>query len=418
MAIGVRADRAGRPVGAESTSGSDPDRSRNPCLGRRRNDGCAREFQTASQPPRSVRATAKSMTQRTTVPPIGSNPEPSQEKSVSAAVPADETIRSASIPARRDSYRDECRMSILVTLRSLCVVLCFAGLAIAQEPPPLEPPDVEPTATPATQAKPANAQSPSNAKPVPPSPTEPKPANPPATVKPITPKPVTSPAPGATQPAPTRSETGPMLAIPGVTAPTARPHSAARPESPVSPAGRMSPFSPVLDESPSLSRTSPTQSPSRSTGFPPLEALPGASSRDPIPMTIEPLLDEPSKERFNRQAPCPTPSPEAHTWSSHVGRSGSQSEAARPEACTATRSRHIGFNSSGQRRRNLHANRLGTCCAVALEPTPNPRPVRSSSPNGGSSARSARRWATASVTSRSESRAGMRSSSPSRAGSG
>jgi hypothetical protein len=49
----VRADRPVRPSGAGSITDSDPNRRRNRGLGRRRNDGCATEFPTTTQPPRN-----------------------------------------------------------------------------------------------------------------------------------------------------------------------------------------------------------------------------------------------------------------------------------------------------------------------------------------------------------------------------
>ena len=52
-----------------------------------------------------------------------------------------EAFRSLRVVTR---FRDEWPMTSLVMVRLLCVVLCFAGLATAQEPPPLEPPDLGP----------------------------------------------------------------------------------------------------------------------------------------------------------------------------------------------------------------------------------------------------------------------------------
>ena len=139
-----------------------------------------------------------------------------QKKGSLTATAADERWRGVSIPARRDSYRDECGMSIQVTVRSMSVVLCLAGVATAQEPPPLEPPDLEPPKASAPQPQQG---------------TTPKPANP----QPASPKPASAVRQGAAQPAPARPEAGPMLAIPGVTAPSSRPQPAGPPQSGISP---------------------------------------------------------------------------------------------------------------------------------------------------------------------------------------
>ncbi len=191
-------------------------------------------------------------------------------------------------------------MTSQVTVRSLFLILGFAGLATAQEPPPLEPPDLEPPRTSAPQPQPAS----------PPKPTNPKPATPP-TARPAAtnPKPVLSPPQGPERAAATvRPESGPMLAIPGITAPTARPQPLTRLPAAAPPPVGISPFSSLLDEPLGFPGT-PTGPPARSAGIPPLEALPGPSSRDPIPMTIEPLLDDPSTVGTPLKPPAQRPLP-------------------------------------------------------------------------------------------------------------
>ena len=85
---------------------------------------------------------------------------------------------------------------VAVTVRSLCLFLGLAGLAAAQEPPPLEPPSLEPPRAGASDARQPD--------------TGPKPAGP---------KPAPPARPNAARPATPEPEARPMLAIPGVTAP-------------------------------------------------------------------------------------------------------------------------------------------------------------------------------------------------------
>ena len=85
-------------------------------------------------------------------------------------------------------------MSRLVTVRSLLLWLGLTGLAAAQDLPPLEPPALEP---PRAEA--------------------PQPSQPGTTSQPPAPKPASRP------------ENRPMLAIPGVTAPSSRPRTVYRP---------------------------------------------------------------------------------------------------------------------------------------------------------------------------------------------
>ena len=168
---------------------------------------------------------------------------------------------------RRDSYRDECRMTSQVTVRSLFLILGFAGLATAQEPPPLEPPDLEPPRTSAPQPQPAS----------PPKPTNPKPATPPTSQagghEPEgSPSSRSSRGPGNAA-APVRPEAGPMLAIPGITAPTARPQRSSRLPAAVPPAAGIPLALPSFSMRPLAFPGTPTRPPTRSAGIPP----PGAA---------------------------------------------------------------------------------------------------------------------------------------------
>jgi hypothetical protein len=194
---------------------------------------------------------------------------------------------------------------VTVTVRSLFVSLGMVGLAAAQEPPPLEPPSLEPPKAGATPASTTDGRP----KLVDPNPAAPARSSP---VRPTAPKP----------------EFRPMLAIPGVTAPSSRPSSAYRPPvaGPLPPGN--SPFAPSMDALPLPSEYSPPRSPSSSAGFPLAESpsssalnhLPrfdrpaprspaGAAGMgrpgtpavtppgDTIPLTIEPLDEERSAER-------------------------------------------------------------------------------------------------------------------------
>ena len=184
-------------------------------------------------------------------------------------------------------------MTSLVMVRSLCVVLYFAGLATAQEPPPLEAPDLEPPKVNAPQSQQG---------------TTPKPASPkPATPKPTNSKPAASTQPRAAEATQPRPAAGPMLAIPGVTAPIARPRPAVRPQSVSPPQTGVSPFPSLMDAPPARSAAPITRPPSPSNGFPPIEALPGPSPHETIPLTIEPLIDLPSPESNPTRSPAPRP---------------------------------------------------------------------------------------------------------------
>jgi hypothetical protein len=164
-------------------------------------------------------------------------------------------------------------MTSLVMVRSLCVVLCFAGLATAQEPPPLEPPDQEPPKASAPRTQPET------------------------TSKPARPKPAAPTQPGAAQAVNPRPAPGPMLAIPGVTAPIARPRPATRPQPATPSQTAVTPFASRIDAPPAQSAAPATRRPSSSNGTPPLDPLPRPSSREEIPLTIEPPIVVPFPEQ-------------------------------------------------------------------------------------------------------------------------
>ena len=170
---------------------------------------------------------------------------------------------------------------------SLGLVLCWAGLAYAQDPPALEAPaDESGAAKPATPPpKPQTLA----AKPTTPAATPP--ATPPASAA--------SPS-RANPPASPGSQVRPMLVIPGVTTPSSRPPVTSRPSVPKGsrPAGAAG--SPPPGTGPSLAAPSQGSSPfGGGAGRPNSGSLPGPLGQ-PIPMTIEPLEDEPQPERDGR----------------------------------------------------------------------------------------------------------------------
>ena len=134
---------------------------------------------------------------------------------------------------------------VTVTVRSLSLFLGLAGLAAAQEPPPLEPPSLEP---PRTGVSP--------------------PRQPEAGPKPVGTQPVAPTPPAAIRPTPPKPENRPMLAIPGVTAPASRPPAAFRPPvaGPIAPGNSVS--APSLDALPFSSDFPPARSPSDRLGSP------------------------------------------------------------------------------------------------------------------------------------------------------
>jgi hypothetical protein len=170
-------------------------------------------------------------------------------------------------------------MSSLVTVPSLSLVLCFAGLAMAQEPPPLEAPALEPPKTDANQPPRRAAQ----------------------------PPPARS-QPNAGQAAPAGAPSRPMLAIPGVTVPSARSRPANPPRT-ASPPPNGTLFASPFRQTPvsSSSRGPATRTPSGSPAIPPIDGLPESSARDTIPLTLEPITEEPASDRNAPRSPAPRP---------------------------------------------------------------------------------------------------------------
>ena len=181
-------------------------------------------------------------------------------------------------------------MTILGTVRSLCVVLFIGGLAAAQEPPPLEPPDLEPPK--ATETTPPKA-------------VKPKPNS----SKPTGVSPSTTVRQGATASGSAHPEAGPMLAIPGVTAPSSRPQPIGGSQSAPSARNAIAPFSPVLESSETISGTRSIRLPSDSSEAPARDSLPGHTRSNAIPMTIEPLPDEPVPGQSTNNPANPRSSP-------------------------------------------------------------------------------------------------------------
>jgi hypothetical protein len=159
-----------------------------------------------------------------------------------------------------------------VIVRSFWVVLCGTSLALAQDPPPLEGPASEPE-----QSKASAPQS---------SPT----------TKPTATNPISSAATAPTQ-------VRPMLVIPGVTVPSQRSGAAARNKIP-------QPARPVTSSTPAPRATGPSTvaptnlgSPFRPDAAAPVQSVPDATLRDPIPLTLEPLDEDPAPDQ---KKPGPT----------------------------------------------------------------------------------------------------------------
>jgi hypothetical protein len=141
-------------------------------------------------------------------------------------------------------------------VRSIGIVLCSAGGALAQDPPPLEGPVTDPAPN-RSLARTAPAPAPTAGK-------------------------FEAPRPA-----------GPMLVIPGVTVPSSR--SAATTRSPVSRAGPS-----TSPGSPDLTGPSPTPAARASSGPGSPSGMPAQRDRQPstlnaVPLTLEPLDDEPSR---------------------------------------------------------------------------------------------------------------------------
>jgi len=146
-------------------------------------------------------------------------------------------------------------MSRPVIIGSLWVVLSGAGLALAQDAPPLEPPATD----------------------------SPQPS-------------VSTPKPTTVPPASARSEVRPLLVIPGVTAPTQR--------------GATAPKSKTAQPSGAANPTD-RGTPSRPLSGPRVESVPAPSSRLKIPLTLEPIDEEPA---VNHKNPTSSTSRGALDW--------------------------------------------------------------------------------------------------------
>ena len=146
----------------------------------------------------------------------------------------------------------------------LGLTLCWAGLAFGQDPPPLEGPAVE-----TEPAKPA------------PPPPKPRATSPPATTP--------APATRANRRAAPGSQVRPMLVIPGVTSPAARPPVTSRPT------GASGAAASESRRTPSSAAPPQGRSPFVQTPGQPASRDQNARLPEPIPMTIEPLDDEPGQ---------------------------------------------------------------------------------------------------------------------------
>jgi hypothetical protein len=159
-----------------------------------------------------------------------------------------------------------------VIVRSFWVVVCGTSLGLAQDPPPLEGPASEPESL--------KASAPQSS--------------------PITKPTATNPISGAAT-APTTVR--PMLVIPGVTIPSQRSGAAVRTKIP-------RPARPVTSSTPAPSATGPLTvaptnlgSPFRPDSAAPVQSVPDASLRDPIPLTLEPFDEDPA---LDQKKPGPT----------------------------------------------------------------------------------------------------------------
>jgi hypothetical protein len=164
-------------------------------------------------------------------------------------------------------------MSRPVIMGSLWVVLGSAGLALAQDAPPLEPPAAD------------------------------------------SPQPTTStPKPASVTPGPARSEVRPLLVIPGVTAPTERGGPA--------PKAKTAP--------PSGAANPPGRGPqSRPVTGPRVESVAEPSSRSRIPLTLEPIEDEPAVKQ-KRKNPTASASRDTIDWPPGVPRPDERPPVASP----------------------------------------------------------------------------------------
>jgi hypothetical protein len=141
---------------------------------------------------------------------------------------------------------------------------------MAQDPPPLEAPAVEPDRPKASESEP------------------PKPAKPPTGAATAAPNLARPPSP-----APVR----PMLVIPGVTAPAQRPGSTSRPKAALPPSPANSPRTTAENSLHPLAIPPAVGSPFGPTVPAPATPVPEPSSRSSIPLTLEPLEDDPRSDR-------------------------------------------------------------------------------------------------------------------------
>jgi hypothetical protein len=198
---------------------------------------------------------------------------------------------------------------------ALALILCWASLAFAQDPPPLEAPGSEPESPKASTSRPnSRATTPA---PAPNAATRP---NPPATA-PASAAPLTR----ANQPVSPGSPVRPMLVIPGVTGPGNRPRGADRsaiPQSsrPPKAAGAARRESPPVFSTPSQSQSPFRAAPGQSA------ARPGHDPIDePIPMTIEALEDLQDSGATPRSSTTPNATPERSRAGSSRGQQASRS---------------------------------------------------------------------------------------------
>jgi hypothetical protein len=154
--------------------------------------------------------------------------------------------------------------------RSFFVVLGGPSLAMAQDPPPLEAPASEPDRPKVSATEPS------------------KPAQPAA-------GPVSA-APNLAAPS-APSSVRPMLVIPGVTAPAQRPGSIGKPKAALPSSPATSTRAPIYDSGRLPASPPVVGSPFRPTAPTPGTPVPEGSSLSSIPLTLEPLEDDPPRNQ-------------------------------------------------------------------------------------------------------------------------